>query len=644
MSGHKLLLSISIVGLASAGAIAVAQEQADYFRLKMSTPMLSIGEADTGTEPPTGGVNDAESNIAFLYNGTLVAVDDPVHVEQVRVGHPVYIEIGATGGFAPYALEASGFPLGVDFDPGTDLATGTAPSVAQVYPIDVSVADASGATATDVFDFAVIPELSVSAEPIETVVPDANGEISFTPDSTGLIDPVFSFGDGFSPPGWLEIDPATGRIHGTPPEGVYEVPGIIVTVTDDQSSPVDSEAFTLQFGAAPPAEVFAGVYGVSGSQIARAVTVSADGGFYLVGDSGGADSNGDVIVRLSASAQHEWTRRTLGGSYSLTRDVATDATGVYAVGAITGSVGTYDSYMVKYSHSGDELFRIKWDIASTSNQAYHVAVSDGVYVASGPYLTKFDSNGAVLWNKQVSAGQIKALKASGSGVVALFDYTSGSGQIGTAVAEINPSGAVVSYRTLLLSANNLSADFVDIASDGALLISGYESSGSGANSIGIRLTSTGSVAFAKRYNAYWNRGLMNLPGGDLMIVDQAGKYARLNANGEVLWGGSIDSIVNTSSMSFRDMTVDGDKLYLGGNVGRSGTSNDFMGIVLSTSGVPDDENVVVSDYALSSSDVSVAVSSPTGVSTTDVAHTAVAVTGKSHETAPFTGDYYSSVD
>lgn len=637
---RNILLGISALALASSGGIALAQEAYPYFRLHTTSPVFLA--------PPGGGVNTNEDDLVITATGM-----------QARAGTPVYAEILVGNGYSPYTVEATGFPIGVNFDSTTRLATGTAPATATVHTISVSAVDSAGTPGTQTFDFEVLPQLAFNIAGLEEIVPNGDGSISFIPSVDGLISPSFSFGSGFVPPSWLHIDPNNGRVHGMPPTGTYELTGVVIVVEDDLAPAVSSNAFTLKFGEAPSNDAFAGIYGVDGSQFIQDLALSSTGELYLVGSSG-YDSNSDLLVRLSSTAEHQWTRRTLEGNKTTTRDLDLDATAVYAVGFVSAGAGNFDSYLVKYGLDGSLIYRKTWDTDGRANQGYHVAVSDGVYVggthtpATGgnlAALSKFDLDGNEVWTKHIPLlsgyGTIKKLVAApGGGVLAILYRTPPSGQGVSDVVSVDADGTILSYRTLALgNGNSLYIDQMDIASDGSLLLSGYETGTnvSGRNNIGMRLSGS-NVSWSKRFNAAWNIGLAQLQSGDAMIVGSDGKYARLDSSGNVLWGGSLDS-VNGYSTTIVDMDANENGLYLAGYASVPATGWDTMSIVLPTSGLPVDDDIVVSAYTMPSSDIAVTVSSQQGVVAPDLAFTATDLAGsKTHITTEMPGEYFSSLD
>ena len=115
--------------------------------------------------------------------------------------------------------------------------SGTA--VRGTYTIKISVADDTGATASQTYTLTVNPALSISISNCKTAW-TAGFAYSCTPSATGGTTPLTWSMTGNSGSG-LTINSSTGAISGTPVAGSYN---ITVTATDSVGA-IDSKSFSL---------------------------------------------------------------------------------------------------------------------------------------------------------------------------------------------------------------------------------------------------------------------------------------------------------------------------------------------------------------------------------------------------------------
>jgi hypothetical protein len=152
-------------------------------------------------------------------------------------------------------------------------------------------------------------------------------------------------------------------------------------------------------------------------------------GVYVVGDVAGAlpgqSSAGcdDAFARkYDASGTEVWTRQFGTGGADIAYGVATDATGIYVVGVVTGALpgqsyagGSGDAFVRKYDASGTEKWTRQFG-TSGDDCAYGVAIdSTGIYVAGvtggalpgqsnigshDVFVRKYDASGTEVWTRQ----------------------------------------------------------------------------------------------------------------------------------------------------------------------------------------------------------------------------------------------------
>ncbi|MDQ8205574.1 putative Ig domain-containing protein, partial [Pelagicoccus sp. SDUM812003] len=190
-------------------------------------------------------------------------------------------------------------PGWLSFDPQTGSITGT-PSYQNIgdHRITIHATDSSGASTSASFELSVenindrptfsqIPDVSISeydAIDIETASRVSDEDLDFGDQLTYSA----SLSDGSPLPEWLSIDETTGRITGTPPQGLDTDTEIRITVTDSQDASASS-VFNLHVANENDAPVME-------SEIADQ-TVDEDQGFHFDISSSFSDSDlGDTLT------------------------------------------------------------------------------------------------------------------------------------------------------------------------------------------------------------------------------------------------------------------------------------------------------------------------------------------------------------
>jgi uncharacterized protein (TIGR03437 family) len=168
------------------------------------------------------------------------------------------------------------------------------------------------------------------------------------------------------------------------------------------------------------------------ADIDRAVGVAADAsGIYVLGETDGAlpgqsYAGGlfDIFLRkYDANGTELWTRQFGSTGFEFAGGVAADSSGVYLVGATSGSLpgasnsSGYDAFVRKYSPAGAELWTRQFG-ASGDALAYGAALSGGNLFVTGNvvgmlpgqlgaggfnedvFVRKYDGGGTELWTRQ----------------------------------------------------------------------------------------------------------------------------------------------------------------------------------------------------------------------------------------------------
>lgn len=187
----------------------------------------------------------------------------------------------------------------------------------------------------------------------------------------------------------------------------------------------------------------------------RSVAVDTSGNTYISGSSyGGLDganlgSSDAYLRKFDSDGNVVWTKQIGTDVFDDSQSVAVDASGnVYISGSTTGALGgsntgDYDAYLCKFNSDGGVVWTKQvgtdsWDrsysvVVDTSGNAYIGGSTEGAL--DGPnagladaFLSKFDSDGNVAWTTQIGTGswdRSDSVAVDASGNVYISGYTQG---------------------------------------------------------------------------------------------------------------------------------------------------------------------------------------------------------------------------
>ncbi len=159
-------------------------------------------------------------------------------------------------------------------------------------------------------------------------------------------------------------------------------------------------------------------YGSNGTDSAKCVVESPDGGFVFAGvTTHSADpylhsESGDVyVVKTDGEGNVIWNRTYGGGGSDWANCMVTSSDG-YVIGGITWSFSTnsYDVYLLKIDHAGEKVWEKAYGGSGYDEASSIVRSGDGRLIVAGEtrsfgavfadvYLLEIDNDGNLLWQK-----------------------------------------------------------------------------------------------------------------------------------------------------------------------------------------------------------------------------------------------------
>lgn len=318
--------------------------------------------------------------------------------------------------------------------------------------------------------------------------------------------------------------------------------------------------------------------GGAGSESARAMVKTSDGGFVLAGStySYGQDSGDVYVVKMHNNGTIQWTKTIGGPSYDAASDIIQTNDDGYI---ITGRTGYWEFgiYVVKLNGSGNlqwsnkinsGLFDQGYSIIQTVDGGYAIAARGSGGGLSYPgLLIKLNSSGSIEWNTAhygFTDGAYSLVQASDlSYVLAGMSSASGGNLL---ITKVDSTGAVAWSRSIGGPGAEMSgpgSKLIRTNDNGYAYIGWTNSYGSGGNDMYvIKLNFSGILLWSKAIgtpNDDYGNSIIQLADKSYIVTGTTYKannttdayVAKLDSSGNLLWtdilGGNAFEEGNTAA-------------------------------------------------------------------------------------------------
>jgi hypothetical protein len=266
---------------------------------------------------------------------------------------------------------------------------------------------------------------------------------------------------------------------------------------------------------------FVKIVGGSGTDNARTIVITPDGGYIAAGYTT-SNSNGftDIyVLRFNSNGDTIWTKKY--GSTGVEQAFGIEATndGNYVIVGYTtswGGGGAQDGYLIKIDIDGNRLWEKFYGGSGTDGLESVQETSDGGLILCGysnsagtngvkdVYLVKTDANGNESWSKKIGGGaddwgNIARQTSDGGYIIIGGTYSYGAGNSDYYMLKTNSSGTVEWYKTYG-GAGTDEGKYIRPTSSGFIITGDTDSRGAGMDDAWVIKTDlSGDSIWSKTY-------------------------------------------------------------------------------------------------------------------------------------------------
>ncbi len=317
----------------------------------------------------------------------------------------------------------------------------------------------------------------------------------------------------------------------------------------------------------PKVETWQKTFGGKGSDEAKSIQQTTDGGYIVAGstDSFGSERKDVYILKLDAKGEVEW-QKTLGGKdFDGANSIQQAKDGGFIVAGWTDSFGSgeKDVYILKLNSKGE----IEWqktfggkgdDVANSIQQT-----TDGGYIVAGwtnsfgfgwqdVYILKLNSKGEVQWQKTFGEKYVNdeansiQQTADGGYIIAGWTASFGSGWQDVYILKLNAKGEVEWQKTFF-GKDFDGTNSIQQTADGGYIVVGWTSSfGSGGEDFYIlKLNARGDLEWQKTFGGEYDdeaNSIQQTADGGYIVAGRTNSFGsgeadvyilKLNSKGEL---------------------------------------------------------------------------------------------------------------
>ncbi len=261
-------------------------------------------------------------------------------------------------------------------------------------------------------------------------------------------------------------------------------------------------------------------YGGSFRDRAMSIQETDDGGYIFAGhtESFASGDENAWIVKLNSNGTIDWQKFFGGSGSDSARSIQQTRDGGYIFAGYSNSTnGGFNFWVVKLTSDGS----ITWQKTYDNDNAYTdqansiIETSDGDFLVAGytgsygadtndAWIIKINSVGNIIWQRSFGGNLrdgFESVQETRDGNIIITGYTKsfGTGELDGWVVKLNSEGAVIWQKTIGGSANDYFLESTESASDGSVIVAGYSSiDTTGDQAWVVKLASDGSVIWQKK--------------------------------------------------------------------------------------------------------------------------------------------------